>query len=95
MYLKNGFDHTEKGYKWLYNLYQDWIVECYHKPEDRVFSDKSHKFYWDLSGAVEDTRLLFHVACQMIDNGKMIHWKDGAEFKHVRLEHLKEGIHST
>lgn len=94
IYLKNGFDHIEKGSEWFKNLYSSWVVECYHKPQDQVVRDPTSPWCWDLSGCVQDAQLLFDVCCQIIDNGAPIHWKDGAEFKHVRLAHLKECIHA-
>jgi len=93
IYLKNGFDHIEKGAEWFKRLYSEWVVECYHKPQDQVVRDTESRWCWDLSGCVDDSRLLFDICCQLIDNGEPVHWKDGAEFKHVRMAHLKEGIH--
>jgi Zn-dependent M28 family amino/carboxypeptidase len=93
IYLKNGFDHIVKGAEWFKAQYSEWVVECYHKPQDQVVRDPESKWCWELSGCVEDSRLLFDICCQLIDNGEPIHWKDGAEFKHVRMAHLKEGIH--
>lgn len=94
VYLKNGFDHIKNGADWFKALYSDWVVECYHKPQDVVVRDPNSKWCWDLSGCVQDAQLLFDICCQLIDNGEPIHWKDGAEFKHVRIAHLKECIHS-
>jgi Zn-dependent M28 family amino/carboxypeptidase len=94
IYLKNGFDHITKGSEWFKRQYSEWVVECYHKPQDQVVRDPSSKWCWDLSGCVEDSKLLFDICCQLIDNGDTVHWKDGAEFKHVRIAHLKEGIHA-
>lgn len=93
LYLKNGFEHISKGAEWFKKLYSEWVVECYHKPQDQVVRDPQSKWCWDLSGCVEDSRLLFDICCQLIDNGNPIHWKDGAEFKHVRIAHLKQGPH--
>lgn len=93
IYLKNGFDHINKGAEWFKKQYSEWVVECYHKPQDQVVRDPNSKWCWDLSGCVDDSKLLFDVCCQLIDNSNAVHWKDGAEFKHVRMAHLKQGIH--
>ena len=55
----------------------------YHKVSDEVKPD------WDLSGAVEDTRLLFQVGFRVAETGKFPEWKPGTEFKAKREDMLK------
>ena len=55
----------------------------YHKVSDEVKPD------WDLSGAVEDTRLLFQVGYRVAETGKFPEWKPGTEFKAKRESMLK------
>ena len=50
----------------------------YHKPSDEIKSD------WDLSGAVEDTRVLFHVGYAVAQADALPQWKPGTEFKAKR-----------
>ncbi len=55
----------------------------YHKVSDEVKPD------WDLSGAVEDTRLLFQVGYRVAEAEKFPEWKPGTEFKAKREAMLK------
>ncbi|MSV27377.1 MAG: M20/M25/M40 family metallo-hydrolase [Bryobacterales bacterium] len=55
----------------------------YHKVSDEVKPD------WDLSGAVEDTRLLFQVGYRVAETDKFPEWKPGTEFKARREAMLK------
>ncbi|HEY6825733.1 MAG TPA: M28 family metallopeptidase [Gemmatimonadaceae bacterium] len=50
----------------------------YHKPSDEIKPD------WDLSGAVEDTRALFHVGFAVAQSDALPQWKPGTEFKAKR-----------
>ena len=50
----------------------------YHKPSDEVKPD------WDLSGAVEDVRVLFKLGYAVAANPAWPQWKAGAEFKAKR-----------
>jgi Zn-dependent M28 family amino/carboxypeptidase len=50
----------------------------YHKPSDEIKSD------WDLSGAVDDTRVLFHVGYAVAQADALPQWKPGTEFKAKR-----------
>jgi Zn-dependent M28 family amino/carboxypeptidase len=55
----------------------------YHKPSDEVKAD------WDLSGAVEDLRVLFEVGNRVAADDKFPEWKPGTEFKAKREASLK------
>ena len=55
----------------------------YHKPSDEVKPD------WDLSGAVEDLRVLFEVGYRVAAADKFPEWKPGTEFKAKRDAMLK------
>ena len=50
----------------------------YHKPSDEVKPD------WDLSGAVDDARVLFKVGYDVAQAETIPQWKPGAEFKAKR-----------
>ena len=45
---------------------------------------------WDLTGAVEDTKLLFEVGYQVANGDKWPEWKPGIEFKAKRDAMLKK-----
>ena len=55
----------------------------YHKPSDEIKAD------WDLSGGVEDLRLLYDVGRRVADGSVWPAWKPGREFKAVREAQLK------
>jgi Zn-dependent M28 family amino/carboxypeptidase len=58
---------------------KDYYTEHdYHKPSDEVKPD------WDLSGAVEDLRVLFEVGDRVAQADQFPEWKPGTEFKSKR-----------
>ena len=56
----------------------------YHKPSDEIKSG------WDLSGAVEDARMLLIVGDRVARGASFPEWKPGTEFKAIREESLKK-----
>ncbi len=56
----------------------EYTKNDYHKPSDEVKTD------WDLSGAVEDARLLLEVALDVADGNHVPEWKPGSEFRNAR-----------
>jgi Zn-dependent M28 family amino/carboxypeptidase len=61
----------------------EYLDRDYHKVSDEVKSD------WDLTGAVDDARLLFVVGEQVAREEKWPEWKPGTEFKARRDAMLK------
>jgi Zn-dependent M28 family amino/carboxypeptidase len=57
---------------------EEYIANDYHKVSDEMKPD------WDLSGAVEDLRLLFQVGYEVAQGAQWPEWKDGSEFKTKR-----------
>lgn len=54
---------------------EEYTKDDYHKVSDEVKPD------WDLSGAVEDARLLFEVGMRVSNRRKPPEWKPGSEFR--------------
>ncbi len=54
---------------------EEYTANDYHKPSDEV------KPNWDLSGAVEDLRVLFRVGYIVAREPRFVEWKAGTEFK--------------
>ncbi|WP_337174128.1 M28 family peptidase [Paludisphaera sp.] len=54
---------------------EEYTKNDYHKPSDEVKPD------WDLSGAVEDVRLLLEVGVRVADGEAWPEWKPDSEFK--------------
>jgi Zn-dependent M28 family amino/carboxypeptidase len=53
----------------------EYTANDYHKPADEVKPD------WDLSGAVDDARLLMEVGYRVAQSAEWPQWKTGTEFK--------------
>ena len=60
-----------------------FIAKDYHKVSDEVRDD------WDMSGGVEDLRLLLRVGLAVAEEERYPEWKDGSEFKARRDAMLK------
>jgi Zn-dependent M28 family amino/carboxypeptidase len=63
---------------------REWEAAHYHQPTDDLTAD------WDLSGAVEDARLLFHLGAKVADNPLAPAWRPGDEFEAARRQALAE-----
>jgi Zn-dependent M28 family amino/carboxypeptidase len=63
---------------------EEYIAEDYHKVSDDM------KPWWDFSGAVEDTQLMFLVGYRVTQADRWPEWKPGAEFK-ARRESMLSG----
>lgn len=64
LYIHPGIDFIGKSAEWGLQMREQYIRDDYHKPSDQI------KSYWDLSGAVEDLRLLAEVGYRTAnDNG--------------------------
>ncbi len=78
LYTDSGIDHVEHGEAWTMERRRQYTAERYHKPSDE------YEPGWDLSGAVEDLRLLFMVGLDLSDSGGWPNWREGNEFKAAR-----------
>jgi Zn-dependent M28 family amino/carboxypeptidase len=63
---------------------EEYTAKHYHQPSDEVNPE------WDLSGAIEDLRLLFEVGYEVANGDKFPEWKPGTEFKAKRDEMMKK-----
>ncbi len=61
----------------------EYTANDYHKPSDQVKPD------WDLSGAVEDLRVLADVGYRVAQGNTFPGWKPGTEFKAKREAQMK------
>src|SRR3954447_9355401 len=62
----------------------EYVAKHYHQPSDEVNPE------WDLSGAVEDLRLLLEVGYEVANGDKFPEWKSGTEFKAKRDAMMKK-----
>jgi Zn-dependent M28 family amino/carboxypeptidase len=74
----SGVDYIGKPEGWGLQMREKYTSEDYHKPSDKI------KPYWNLSGTVEDLRLLGRVGYRVANESTSPVWKTGSEFKAIR-----------
>jgi len=79
LFTGSGVDNIKNGREWGLKQVADFIKFRYHSPQDN-FDSKT----WDLSGIVEDVRLLFDMGYRISNEDSYPKWKDGSEFKAIR-----------
>jgi Zn-dependent M28 family amino/carboxypeptidase len=80
----SGVDYLGKPEGWGLQMRRQYTSEDYHKPSDKI------KPNWDLSGTVEDLRLLGEVGYRVANAKTFPAWKAGSEFKAKREAMLKK-----
>jgi len=83
LFAAGGLDLVNGGVERGKQLDEAYIANAYHKPKDE-YSDA-----WDLSGAAEQSKLLFDVGADIANGAVWPAWKAGAEFKPIRDASLK------
>jgi Zn-dependent M28 family amino/carboxypeptidase len=78
IYVSQGVDHVVHGEKWTREQMDKFLAEKYHKPTDEFNPS------WDLSGALEDLRLIFKMGYRLSQESTFPNWKEGSEFKAKR-----------
>ena len=83
LYLDTGVEFIGKSPEFSQQKRDEYTSRDYHKPSDEVKPD------WDLSGAVEDTRLLIQIGHRVLQGSGYPEWKPGTEFRAKREEMLR------
>jgi len=78
VYPGAGTDSVEHGKEWTLAKRDKYTAESYHKPSDEF--DPS----WDLTGAVDDLRLLFKVGYRLAMGSAFPNWNEGTSYKAKR-----------
>ena len=78
VYLHSGIEVVGKPDGWGKEQLEIWVEKTYHQPSDEYLES------WDLSGAIEDARLLFQVGHRIAQSAKMPEWNPGDEFEAAR-----------
>lgn len=78
LFTGSGVDNAEHGRVWGQQQADDFFKSRYHSPQDN-FDPKA-----DVSGMVEDVRLLFDMGYRLSNETTFPKWKDGSEFKAAR-----------
>jgi Zn-dependent M28 family amino/carboxypeptidase len=84
VYLHAGINVVGKPDGWGKEQLEAWVEKTYHQPSDE-YSEA-----WDLSGAIDDTRLLFYVGLMVADGERLPAWNKGDEFEAARLKALND-----
>jgi Zn-dependent M28 family amino/carboxypeptidase len=83
LYCDPGVDFPDKPAGYGLKKREEYTERDYHKPSDEVKPD------WDLSGAVEDVRLLLTVGYRVAQADRYPEWSPGTEFRARREAMLK------
>ncbi|MCG8648567.1 MAG: M20/M25/M40 family metallo-hydrolase [Pirellulales bacterium] len=83
VYLHSGVNVIGKPEGWGKEKLDEWVQNIYHQPSDEYRED------WDLAGAVEDVRLLYHVGYRVANRRRMPRWTPGDEFEQARKQALR------
>ena len=75
LYTDAGIDHVEHGEQWTLVRRDEYTAKRYHKPTDEYDPE------WDLSGAVNDLRILFDIGFRLSNETTFPNWRTGNEFR--------------
>ncbi len=84
LYAEGGTVFRDKPAEYSQKKRDEYTSNDYHKVSDEIKPD------WDLSGAVEDLRLLLRVGLEVAEEDGYPEWKSGSEFKARREQMLKQ-----
>ncbi|RBQ02911.1 M28 family metallopeptidase [Pedobacter miscanthi] len=79
LFTGSGVDNIKNGRAWGLNQVADFTKFRYHSPQDN-FDAKT----WDLSGIIEDVRMLFDMGYRISNEDSFPKWKEESEFKAIR-----------
>jgi Zn-dependent M28 family amino/carboxypeptidase len=78
LYTDSGISFIGKDATYSKTKRDEYTANDYHKPSDEIKPD------WDLSGAVDDARLMMAVGYNVANAENFPQWKEGNEFKATR-----------
>ncbi|WP_316736624.1 M28 family metallopeptidase [Pedobacter aquatilis] len=79
LFTGSGVDNVKNGREWGLKQVADFTKNRYHSPQDNFDANT-----WDLSGIVEDVRLVFDLGYKLSNESHYPTWKEGSEFKSIR-----------
>lgn len=82
-YFSSGHAFRDRPEAWGREQREKWELTHYHQPSDELLSS------WDLSGAVEDVKLIHQLIVKLADAPAMPTWTRGDEFELARLKALE------
>jgi Zn-dependent M28 family amino/carboxypeptidase len=85
LFARGNNDHREMGKEWTSAREKDWLANNYHKPADKYDPET-----WNMEGIAEDAKLMFYVAWKLAQGDEFPQWKEGSEFREIRLKQRPE-----
>jgi Zn-dependent M28 family amino/carboxypeptidase len=85
LFARGNNHHRENGIEWTSQKEKEWLANNYHKPADKYDPET-----WNLDGVAEDARLIFRVAWKLANSETFPQWKEGSEFREIRLKQRGE-----
>lgn len=82
-YFSSGHAFIGRPEAWGREQREKWELTHYHQPSDELLPT------WDLSGAVEDVKLIYQLTVKLADAPGMPTWTRGDEFEVARLKSLE------
>lgn len=82
-YFSSGHAFIDRPESWGREQREKWELTHYHQPTDEVLAT------WDLSGAVEDVKLIHQLTLKLADAPNMPTWTRGDEFEVPRQKALE------
>ncbi len=83
VYIKAGSESRDHPAGWVEAWSRDYVANRYHKPSDE------YEASWDVSGSLEDLRLLYAVGRRAADDRHWPAWYADSEFRAAREASLK------
>ena len=75
LYTQAGIDSAARGPVWGKAQIDDYFAHRYHQPSDQYSAD------WDVSGAVTDLNLDYHVGMRIANSKRFPRWYPNSEFR--------------
>ena len=76
--VDGGVDDITRGTAYGKKKHDEYVAERYHQPADQLDST------WDLSGGVQDLKLVYTIGDTLANSRTWPDWKTGSEFKAIR-----------
>jgi Zn-dependent M28 family amino/carboxypeptidase len=87
-YFSSGHAFIDRPENWGREQREKWESTHYHQPSDALEAT------WDLSGAVEDVKLIYQLVLKLGDAPSMPTWVRGDEFEAARLKSFEALLRS-
>jgi len=89
VYLHSGIEVVGKPAGWGKQQLDEWVEKIYHQPSDEYSEE------WNLTGAIQDTRLLYEVGRRIANQAELPAWTQGDEFEAARKQAIASATHTN